>query len=100
MVRLIGKANITNLIVSNHECGDLIDLGAQVTTIMESFEKSLGLPIHYLSNILSVEGTGGINMNYKGYVEVQLSIPEVRAYNQAVLMLVINGNKFGDRVQV
>ena len=60
----------------------------------------LGVLIHNLSDILSVEGTGEIDVEYKRYVAVQWNISEVRAYKKAVLMLVINASKFEDRVTV
>ena len=52
-----------NLVVNNHECEGLIDSGAQVTTIIESFAKSsVGIQVHNLIDILSVEGTRGIDI--------------------------------------
>ena len=89
-----------HLVVNNRECEGSIESGTQVTTITESFTKPLGVPIHNLGDILLVEGTGGIDIQYKGYVEGQVSFPEVRAYNQPVLIPVINNCKFGDRVPV
>ena len=42
-----------------------------------------------LQSILQIEGSGGLEVPYLGYVEVQLKIPEVRAFNHDVLLLIV-----------
>ena len=36
---------------------------------------------HSLDRLLDIEGTGGIEVPYKGCVEVNLENPEIRAFN-------------------
>ena len=42
-----------------------------------------------LQSILQIEGSGGLEVPYLGYVEVHLRIPEVKAFDQDVLLLII-----------
>ena len=56
----------------------------------------MNLEIHSLDNLLDIEGSGGVSVPYIGYVEVNLKIPEVKAYNEDVLMMVMNDSRYGD----
>ena len=38
---------------------------------------------------MQIEGSGGLEVPYLGYVEVHLKIPEVKAFDQDVLLLII-----------
>ena len=49
----------------------------------------MGLKIHQLDRILKVEATGQVDILYMGYIEVNLKIPENKALNEDLLMLVI-----------
>ena len=49
----------------------------------------LNLESKQLQSILRIEGSGGLEVPYLGYVEVQLKIPEVRAFNHDVLLLIV-----------
>ena len=42
-----------------------------------------------LQSILRIEGSGGLEVLYLGYVEVHLRIPEVKAFDQDVLLFII-----------
>ena len=50
--------------------------------------------------MLQIEGTGGGNVPYKGYVETLLEIPEIPDFREYVLMLVIEDSEYGDRVPI
>ena len=76
----------------------LLDSGAQMSTITISQAKKLGLQIQELEGLLDIEGGGGIAIPYIGYVEVNLKIPEIQAYNEDVLMMVMNNSRYGDIV--
>ena len=73
------------LVDDDVEC---LDSGTQISTITIEFVKQLGLKIHQLDRILQFETTGGGNIPYMGYVKVNLKIPEIKAFNEDVLMLV------------
>ena len=55
----------------------------------------MNLKIHSLDNLLNIEGSGGMSVPYIGYVEVNLKIPEIKAYNEDVLMMVMNDSRCG-----
>ena len=89
MACLIGKANETKILVDDVECLALIHSGAQLSIINIEFVKQLELEIHQLDRILKTEATGGGDIPYMGYIELNLKIPEIKAFNEDVLMLVI-----------
>ena len=51
--------------------------------------KKLNLEPKQLQSILKIEVSGGLEVPYLGYVEVHLRIPEYKAFNQDVLLLII-----------
>ena len=51
--------------------------------------KKLKLEPKQLQSILRIEGSGGLEVLYLGYVEVHLRILEVKAFHQDVLLLII-----------
>ena len=51
--------------------------------------KKLNLKPKQLHPILQIEGSEGLEVPYLGYVEVHLGIPEVKAFDQDVLLLII-----------
>ena len=48
--------------------------------------------------MLCLEGMGGISILYKGYVEPNLTFPDLPWYNEDVMFLVVSDNKYGERV--
>ena len=77
-----------------------MDSGAQVSSISDTFAKKLGLQITKLETLLKLEPTGGGTVPYDGYVEVRLQIPNVRAFDLDVLMLVIPESKYARKVPI
>ena len=67
----------------------LLDSGVQMSTITISQAKKMSLKINSLDNLLDIEGSGGVSVPYIKYVEVNLKLPEVKAYNEDVLMMVM-----------
>ena len=67
----------------------LIDSGAQVLNISKQLCKDLDLEIQPLGWLLELEGTGGAAIPYLGFVEINLQILGIRAYNKDVLLLAI-----------
>ena len=60
----------------------------------------MGWKIKSLKNILNIEGTGGVRVKYKGYVEALLEIPKVKNFEEPSLFLVISDSEYGKRVLV
>ena len=94
LVRLIGEANETDIIIENEKVKGLIDSRAQVSSISDTFASKLGLEIKQLDTLLDLEPTGGGQVPYNGYVELQMRVPNVGAFDLDVLMLVIPESKY------
>ena len=67
----------------------LLDSGSQLLAISWTWVKELKLKPKQLQSILQIEGSKGLEVLYLGYVEVHLRIPEVKALDQDVLLLII-----------
>ena len=100
LFRLIGESNETKLIIENKTIKGLVDSGAQVSSISDTLAKKLGLQIQKLETLLELEPTGGGTVPHDGYVKVRLKIPNVRAFDLDVLMLVIPESQYARKVPV
>ena len=49
---------------------------------------------------LKLRGWGGVEAPYLGYTECRLEIPEIKGFNEDVLMLVVNDTEYGARIPV
>ena len=85
----MGEANESKLIVEGQETRALLDSGSQLSAISWTWVKKLNLEPKQLQSILWIEDSGGLEFPYLGYVEVQLKIPEVEAFDQDVLLLIV-----------
>ena len=74
------KRNKTEIIIENEKVKGLIDSRAQVSSISDTFASKLGLEIKQLDTLLNLEPTGGGQVPYNGYVELQMRVPNVRAF--------------------
>ena len=95
---MIGKRNESKIIVDEKEYPGLLDAGAQMSTITISQARKMKLKIKSLDYLLDIEGSGGISVLYIGYVEVNFKIPEIPAYDEDALMMVMNDSRYGDMV--
>ena len=75
--------------MEGQETKALLDSGSQLSAISWTWVKKLNLEPKQLQSILWIEGSGGLEVPYLGYVEVHLRIPEVQAFDQDVLLLII-----------
>ena len=100
MFRLIGTANETDVIIENQKVKGLIDSGAQISSISDTFASKLGLKVKQLNALLDLEAMGGGQIPYDGYVELRMRVPNVRAFDLDVLMLVIPESEFSHRVPI
>ena len=66
-----------------------------MSTITISPARKMGLKIHNLENLLDIEGSRGVSIPSIGYVEVNLKIPEINAYDD-VLIMILNESRYGD----
>ena len=51
--------------------------------------KKLNLKPQQLWSILQIESLGGLYVPYLGYVETHLGIPEIKAFDSDVLLLIV-----------
>ena len=100
LFRLIGEPNESTIEVDGVSLTALIDSDVQISTITGKMAKNLGLEVHTLVWFLDIEGTGGIQVPYKGCVEVELKIPKVKKFREYILLLVIDGIPYGERVPI
>ena len=82
----------------------LVQTVSQISALTEGFCLEWGLKILPLKNLMKgvfhLKGTGSIAIPYKGYVEANLTIPDLPHYNEDVLFLVVANHNYGDRVSV
>lgn len=86
--------NVSTCSIDSTPCLALVDTGSQVTTISENFHKEYlsNSPIQQLDDILKIEGAGGQDVPFLGFIEVDISFPEetngVGEYLPTVVLLV------------
>ena len=100
MVRLIGEPNETQVKLEGQSFRALVDSGAMVSQITVALANALKLKIHQLKTLIPMEGFGGIEVPYLGYVEATLQIPEVEAFTEDCLFLVVPNHNYGKRVPI
>ena len=87
--RLVGEVNESKVIIEGQEMRAFLDTGSQLLSISWTWVKKLNLEPKQLQSILQIEGSGGLEVPYLGYVEVRLELPEVKAFNHDVLLLIV-----------
>ena len=100
LLRLIGQANETQVKIENENFTALIDSGAQISQLTESLVKALGLKMKHLKELLPLDGAGGIDVPYLGYIEARLAFQEIQDFDEDCLFLVMSDHTYGDRVPV
>ena len=100
LFRLIGEANETEIMLNGTTLKALIDSGSQISTILESVAKLLGLKVKSLKNMLDIEGTGGIKVKYSGYTEGILGLSQVKNFSEPCLFVVVGDSEYSKRVPI
>ena len=77
------------VIVGHKEARALIDSGSQLSAISLAWVKKLKWEPWQLQSILQIEGSGGLDVPYLGYVETCLRIPKIKAFDNDVLLLIV-----------
>ena len=89
LFRLVGEVNETTVLVEGQEARALTDSGSQLSSISLAWVKKLNFKPQQLQPILQIEGSGGLDVPYLGYVETCLGIPELKAFDNDVLLLIV-----------
>ena len=87
-VRTLERANETEIEINGKISKALIDSGAMILMMSKGYCDEHGYEILSLDRLVPIEGSGGADVPYLGYVEVKMHIPGITSFNQDVLMLV------------
>ena len=72
LYRLGGEINESTVLVKGQKARALIDSGSQLSSISLAWVKKLKLNPWQLHSVLQIEGSGGSEIPYLGYVEAPL----------------------------
>ena len=100
LFRLVGQVNETTVMVESQKARALIDSGSQLSAISLAWVKKLNLKPQQLWSILQIEGSGGLEVPYLGYVETRLRITEIKAFDNDVLLLIIPDSAHGQHTPI
>ena len=85
----MGGTNESIVMVEGQEARTLLDSGSQLSAISLEWVKKLKVEPQQLQSILQIEGSGGLEVPYLGYVEAHLKIPEIKTFDLDVLLLIV-----------
>ena len=86
--RLIGPLNTAQVWLNGNLVDVLLDGGAQVTSVSETFCQEMDLKVHPISKQVKLLGANDLAINYKGYIEENLQLPGM-SFNEDILLLVV-----------
>ena len=89
LYRLVGEINKSTVFVEGQIARALIDSGSQLSSLSLAWVKKLKLNPQQLHSVLQIEGSGGLEVPSLGYVETHLRVPEVKAFDTEVLLLIV-----------
>ena len=84
--RLLGRANATEIEIDGKISKAVIDSGAMILMMNKGYCDEHGYEIQSLDRLVPIEGSGGADVPYLGYVEV--CIPGIKSFDQDVLMFI------------
>ena len=86
--RLIRKSNVVYTYIDGQKVKVLLDTGAQISFMSEEYAKKRGFKIHPIEKLVNFTGANGLAIEYSGYVEVNLQLPQQK-FNEDILILVV-----------
>ena len=86
--RILGRANETDVEIDGVISKALIDCGAMSSMMSRGYCDEHGYEIQPLDNLVLIEGSGGADIPYLGYVEVRMHIHGIHSFDRNVLMLI------------
>jgi hypothetical protein len=97
---LVGAANEASLLIGGEKCACLIDTGSMVTSVGEQFYNRYlkKFKLQDLNNVLQVEGAGGHSLTFKGFIEVDITVPGHTEEPLWVPVLVAPATVYNNRV--
>ena len=100
LIRSIGPVNESMVILEGKEYPTLLDSGAQPSGISLKLARKLGLKIYQLDTLLDIEGFGGNDVPYLGYVEARLQVKGISGMDEDSLFLVVPDSNYTRRVLI
>ena len=99
---LVGPRCEVSVSLEGVSCESIMDSGSQVTTVSECFYRNnlSHLPIHSINALLEIEGAGGQNVPYLGYIEACINFSQPipgREEKLEVLALIVPECSFHSR---
>ena len=85
-----GRLNESTVKVEGQEARALLDSGSQLSAISLNWVRKMKLKPQQLQSILQIEGSGELEVPYLVYVEASLKIPEIKAFDPDVLLLIVS----------
>ena len=86
--RILGIANETDVEIDGIISKALIDSGAMILMMSREYCDEHGYQIQPLEHLVPIEGSGGANVPYLGYVKVRMCILEINSFDRDILMLI------------
>ena len=84
---ILGRGNETKIELDGIIRKALIDSGAMILMMSKGYCGEHGYEIQPLDYLVPIEGSGGADVPYLGYVEVRINIQGIHSFDQNVLML-------------
>ena len=94
LLRLIGLANETTIIVEGQRFLAFIDSGVQLSMMSELLVQALKPPVHKLNTLIEAEASGGGIIPYEGYIEARLVISGIAKMEKDSLFMVSSDSPF------
>ena len=91
-VKILGRANKSEIEIDGIKSKALIDSGAMISMMSKEYCDTHGYEIQPLDQLVPIEGSGGADIPYLGYIEVKMQIPVISSFEQDVLMLMSHTN--------
>ena len=86
---LVGQADEVDICLNGTDTRALLDTGSMVSTISESLIGKLKLQAKALNDLIRIEGAGGHNIRYSGYVEAEIKFADLPVESTCALFLVV-----------
>ena len=86
--RILGRVNETEIEIDGEVSKALINSGAMISMMSKGYCEEQGYEIQPLDKLVPIEGSGGADVPYFGYVEVGMHILKISSFEQDVLMLI------------
>ena len=86
--RILGRANETDIEIDGIISKALIDSGAMILVMSRGSCEKHEYEIQPLDHLILIQGSGGADVTYLGYVEVRMHIPGINSFDRNVLMLI------------